>query len=176
MQIQSNAQTTIDAEIEAVFDASTDCQNLPKLFTGYQGIPAIVRVKTVDGLPLHEGSIRVVDNSDGSSIEEVIVSLQRPNTQSYELLRGFKPPFSWLVRSASGQWAYETIDHKTRVIWNFYFESPNVLAYWIFRLLVQRPFQQAQEICLNNLKQYVENGEGRMPSNNPKAADSPGHL
>ncbi len=156
MQIKTNAQIIVNAGIEAVFDASTDCQNLPNFFTGYKGIPAIVSAKTIDGLTLHEGSIRVVDNSDGSTIEEVITSLKRPDTQSYKLVKGFKPPFSWLVRVASGKWSYETLDAKTRVIWDFYFETPNIFAYLIFRLLVERPFQKAQEICLGNIKRYVE--------------------
>lgn len=170
MQIQTNAQVIVNAGIEAVFDASTDCQNLPTFFTGYKGIPAIVSAKTVDGLPLHEGSIRVVDNSDGSSIEEVIVSLKRPDRQRYELVKGFKPPFSWLVRAASGRWSYETLDTKTRVIWEFYFEIPNILAYLVFRLVVQRPFQQAQEICLRNLKKYVEDSRDSIQPNNPNEA------
>jgi Polyketide cyclase / dehydrase and lipid transport len=157
MQIQTNAQIIVNAGIETVFDASIDCQNLPKFFTGYQGIPAIVSVRTVDGLPLHEGSIRIVNNSDGSSIEEVIVSLKRPDTQGYELVKGLKPPFSWLVRTASGKWSYEALDaNRTKVIWNFYFEIPNVFAYLFFGLVVQRPFQQSQEICLGNLKKYIE--------------------
>lgn len=156
MQIQTNAQVIINAGIEAVFDASTDCQNLPKFFTGYKAIPAIVSAKTIDGLPLREGSIRIVENSDGSSIEEVIVMLERPNTQKYELVKGFKPPFSWLVRVASGKWSYETIGAETRIVWNFYFEIPNIFAYLVFRLVVQRPFQQSQEICLRNIKKYVE--------------------
>lgn len=171
MQIQTDAQVVVNAWIETVFDASTDCQNLPKFFTGYKGIPAIISAKTLDGLPLHEGSIRIVDNSDGSSIEEVIVSLKRPDTQRYELVKGFKPPFSWLVRVASGKWSYETLDTKTRVVWSFYFEIPNILAYLVFRLVVQRPFQQAQEICLRNLKKYVEDREDRIQANNPNGAD-----
>lgn len=170
MQIQTHAQIIVNAEIGAVFDASTDCQNLPKFFTGYKGIPAIVSAKTVDGLPLHSGSIRIVDNSDGSSIEEDIVLLKRPDTQKYKLLKGFKPPFSWVVRAASGQWSYETLDAQTRIVWNFYFEVPNILAYFVFRLVVQRPFQQAQEICLSNLKQYVEASEASIQANNPNGA------
>jgi len=171
MQIQTDAQVIVNAGIEAVFDASTDCQNLPKFFTGYKGIPAIISAKTLDGLPLHEGSMRIVDNSDGSSIEEVIVSLKRPDTQRYELIKGFKPPFSWLVRAASGKWSYEALGTKTRVVWSFYFEISNILAYLVFRLVVQRPFQQSQEICLRNLKKYVEDSGGSIQANNPNGAD-----
>ena len=159
MQIQTSVQVIVNAKIEDVFNASTDCDNLPKFFTGYKGIPAILSAKTVDGLPLREGSIRIVDNSDGSSIEEVILSLKQPNLQEYKLIKGFKPPFSWLVRAASGKWEYETLDNKTRVIWNFSFETRNIFAYLVFRLLVLQQFQKAQEICLRNLKKYVEDSD-----------------
>jgi uncharacterized membrane protein len=45
MQLQTDAQVIVNAAIEAVFDVPTDCQNLPKLLTGCNGIPAIVSEK-----------------------------------------------------------------------------------------------------------------------------------
>jgi hypothetical protein len=161
MQIKTIAQIVIHAKVEAVFDASIDCQNLPRFFTGHRPIPAIVSARTVDGLPLHPGSVRIVENSDGSLIEEIIVALDRPTQQSYQLVRGFKPPFSWLVRAASGEWIYESLESQsgllsTRVTWRFCFEISNVLAYFVFRFAVQRSFQTAQVICLNNLKNDLE--------------------
>lgn len=163
MQIQTQAQIVVHQKIDIVFDASVNCQNLPKFFTGYKAIPAIVSARTMNGLPLQEGSIRIVENSDGSSIEEAIVALKRPDTQQYALVKGFKPPFSWLVRSASGSWFYETVDSytsdQTKIIWNFYFEIPNIFSYLVFRLAVQKLFQRAQEICLENLRKYVEEME-----------------
>lgn len=156
MQVQTNVQIFIDAPIEQVFDCSIDCQNLPRFFTGYQGIPAILSATTTDGLPLHEGSTRIVQNSDGSEIEEAIVALQRPTLQAYKLLRGFKPPFSWFVHSASGRWLYRAINPGTQITWQFEFEIRNVLAYFVFLALVKHPFQTAQHICLANLKQAIE--------------------
>ena len=156
MQIQTNAQVTINDSIESVFDISTDCQNLPKFFTGYKAIPAIVSAKTVDGLPLHKGSTRIVNNSDGSSVEEIIVEVRRPTIQKYQLIKGLKPPFSWLVSIASGSWLYEAIDTRTKITWEFNFEVRNIFAYWIFLLLVKNPFQRSQEICLGNIKSYIE--------------------
>ena len=156
MQIQTNAQVTINDSIESVFDISTDCQNLPKFFTGYKAIPAIVSAKTFDGLPLHKGSTRIVNNSDGSSVEEIIVEVRRPTIQKYQLIKGLKPPFSWLVSIASGSWLYETIDTRTKITWEFNFEVRNIFAYWIFLLLVKNPFQRSQEICLENIKSYIE--------------------
>jgi len=157
MEIQTNAQIVINADIESIFDASVDCQNLPKFFVGYKAIPAIVSAKTLDGLPLREGSMRIVDNSDGSSIEEIIVSMQRPHIQKYKLVKGFQPPFSWLVCAASGQWSYEEIDTRTKIKWEFKFDSPNLFTYLIFLLVVKQAFQKAQEICLENIKRHLEN-------------------
>ncbi|MDX2243684.1 MAG: SRPBCC family protein [Leptolyngbyaceae cyanobacterium bins.302] len=156
MLIHTRVQIFINAPIEQVFDWSIDSQNLPRFFTGYQAIPAILRATTTDGLPLHEGSIRIVQNSDGSAIEEAIVSLQRPTLQAYTLLRGFKPPFSWLVRSASGQWSYRTSNSGTTITWQFDFKMHHLLAYVAFLALVKHPFQTAQRICLANLKQTME--------------------
>lgn len=156
MQIQTNAQILIHADIEDVFNASIDCQNLPQFFSGYQDIPGIKSAKTLDGLPLHPGSHRIVTNSDGSIIEEVIVTLERPHIQEYRLIGGFKPPFSWLVSGASGKWQYKTLDKNTQVTWEFVFETPHILAYSIFYIVVKQSFQTAQTICLEKLKAYVE--------------------
>lgn len=156
MLIQTSVQMVIHAPIQQVFDWSIDCQNLPRFFTGYRAIPAILNATTTDGLPLHEGSTRIVQNSDGSNITERIVSLQRPTLQAYKLLHGFKPPFAWLVRSASGQWLYEAIDSRTQITWKFEFEMQHLLAYVVFLALIKHSFQTAQSICLENLKQAIE--------------------
>ncbi|HLP87118.1 MAG TPA: SRPBCC family protein [Nostocaceae cyanobacterium] len=156
MLIKTNAQIIINENIESVFDISTDCENLPKFFTGYQPIPAIVNAKTLDELPLHEGSTRIVNNSDGSSVEEILVQLERPHVQAYKLIKGLKPPFSFLVRSAQGKWIYTNTDSGVKVDWEFEFEISNILGYLIFNLAVKKPFQKAQEICLENIKKYIE--------------------
>ena len=156
MNIQAQATIIINSGIETVFDASIDSQTLSKCFTGYKNIPAVLNIKTADGLPVREGSTRIVDNSNGMCIEEVILSLKRPDSYEYQLSKGFKPPFSWLIRTASAKWSYETLDSQTKVTWDYYFETLNSLAYLVFRLVVERQFQQALEICLRNLKQSIE--------------------
>ena len=156
MNIQTSVQIIINADVERVFDYSIDCQNLPMLFTGYQSIPAILSATTTDGLPLHEGSMRIVNNSDGSAITEIITTLQRPTVQAYKLIRGFKPPFAWLVHSASGEWSYKATNSGTHITWTFEFKMQHLLAYLFFLAVVKRPFQTAQRICLENLKRAVE--------------------
>jgi hypothetical protein len=156
MNIKTSVQITISADVERVFDYSIDCQNLQTLFTGYQSIPAILSATTTDGLPLHEGSMRIVDNSDGSALEEIITALQRPTVQAYKLIRGFQPPFVWLVHSASGKWLYNATNSGTHITWTFEFEMQHLLTYLFFLAIVKRPFQTAQRICLENLKRVIE--------------------
>lgn len=156
MNIKTSVQITINADVERVFDYSIDCQNLPMLFTGYQSIPAILSATTTDGLPLHEGSMRIVNNNDGSAIAELITTLQRPTVQAYKLIRGFKPPFAWFVHSASGEWLYSATHSGTHITWTFEFKIQHLLAYLVFLTIVKRPFQTAQRICLENLLRVIE--------------------
>lgn len=157
--IQTTAKIFINAEPELVFRLSTDNDNLPRFFTGYKQIPAILSAKTADGAPLREGSTRIVKNSDGSEITETIVRLESPTVQEYKLVGGFKPPFSWLVKTAGGRWDYVTATKGTRVTWTFHFETRGFLARTIFLLFVKASFQKAQEICLSNLKKYAEQAD-----------------
>lgn len=156
MNIKTSVEITINADVERVFDYSIDCQNLPILFTGYQSIPAILSASTTDGQPLHEGCMRIVKNSDGSVIEEIITTLQRPSIQAYKLIRGFQPPLAWLVHSASGKWLYNATHSGTHITWMFEFKMQHLLAYLFFLTVVKRPFQTAQKNCLENLRKAVE--------------------
>ncbi|AFZ27565.1 Polyketide cyclase / dehydrase and lipid transport [Cylindrospermum stagnale PCC 7417] len=156
MKITTIAEIMIKADIEDVFDSSTDDQNLPRYFTGYKLIPAIVSARTTDSLPLHQGSKRIITNRDGSEIVELITALKRPAIQEYKLIQGFKPPFSLLVDSAAGRWLYTSGDSGTRIVWNFEFKMKNYLAYLFFLVAVKMAFQKAQVICLENLKSFLE--------------------
>jgi len=156
MTLQTLAQTTIQADIERVFDYSTDCQNMPKLFTGYQIIPGIASATTDDGLPLREGGQRIVRNQDGSVLTETITGLQRPHLQAYQFVGGLKAPLSWLVSAAGGEWRYERVDQETLVTWKFWFDTRNALANFIFDALIRKTFQGAQQQCLEQLKQQLE--------------------
>jgi uncharacterized protein YndB with AHSA1/START domain len=158
--IQTKAKVVTKAEPEIVFRLSTDNENLPLFFTGYKQVPAIISARTADGLPLKQGCTRVVKNSDGSEIEEIIIRLESPAVQEYKLISGFKPPVSWLVKSANGRWDYvKTATGGTEITWTFNFETRNFITETIFRLAVKSEFQKAQEICLSNLKKYVEQAD-----------------
>lgn len=158
--IQTKAKIVTEAEPEVVFRLSTDNKNLPLFFTGYKQVPAIVSARTADGSPLKQGCTRIVKNTDGSEIEEIIIRLEMPTVQEYKLISGFKPPVSWLVKSANGRWDYvKTENGGTEITWTFNFETRNILTETIFRLAIKSAFQKAQEICLSNLKKYAEQAD-----------------
>lgn len=132
----------IDCTAESAFSSIVDLDSLPRTFTGYGKIPAIVGAETKDGKPLREGSIRITRNSDGSTI--------------YEMIDDLKPPFSWLVSTAKGHWDVSRGDSSTRVEWLFTFVPRNQLARLLLKYLIVPSFQQAQSLCLNNHKKLIE--------------------
>jgi ribosome-associated toxin RatA of RatAB toxin-antitoxin module len=157
MKVQSQAAIAIKAVPEQVFDFATAVPNLPKVFKGYGAIPGIRRAEIVGGGEMREGAIRRVTNTDNSVIDEEIIKLNRPTQQTYKLISGFKPPFSFLIRSGAGDWTFVPSNDSTIVTWKFNFELTSVLAYPMMALIVSVFFQQAQQRCLAEIKQYVEN-------------------
>lgn len=154
--IKTFARTTIVARRERVFDIATDNETLPRVFTGYGPVPAILEARVESGRPLATGEVRLVSNSDGSTVREEIVELVRPTTQRYRLAGGLAPPISWLIRSASGRWAFEEMSSGTRVTWRFVFEPRSAVAAPLVRLMARAFFQPAQERCLEALRRLCE--------------------
>lgn len=156
MQVYTGVSQEIKASPERVFELATAIATLPKVFKGYGPIPAIVDAEIVGGGEIREGAIRRVKNSDGSVIDEEIICLKRPEKQVYRLLRGFKPPFSLLVRSGGGDWTFSTFDGGTSITWKFYFELTSFLAYPLMALIMKRYFRQALQDCLYQIKLLAE--------------------
>jgi ribosome-associated toxin RatA of RatAB toxin-antitoxin module len=157
MKVQSQASIEIKASPEQVFDFATAVSSLPKVFKGYGVIPGIRSAEIVSGGEMRSGVIRRVTNYDNSVIDEEIIKLTRPTKQTYKIVSGFKPPFSYLVRSGGGDWTLTPSNDSTIVNWKFYFEVTSVLAYPIVALIMSAQFQKAQQSCLAEIKKYVEN-------------------
>ena len=54
-------------------------------FTGYGPMPGIVHAATVDGAPIHLGSVVEVTNTDGSRHREVVVAFERPSVYAVRM-------------------------------------------------------------------------------------------
>lgn len=155
MRLETQASVEVKAEPETVFDFATSLSTLPKVFTGYGPIPAILKAEIIAGKSMETGVIRKVWNSDGSIVDEEIVELIRPTTQRYRLIRGFKPPFSYIFREASGEWTLSSAPLGTNIVWKFYFELTSPLVQPIAQL-IGFFFVRAQRQCLINIKTFVE--------------------
>ncbi|MGH0035737.1 MAG: SRPBCC family protein [Myxococcota bacterium] len=154
--IKTFARTTILARRERVFDIATANETLPRVFEGYGPVPAIREATIESGRPPGPGEVRLVSNSDGSTIREEIDEWVRPRSHRYRLVSGFDPPFSWLIRSASGRWAFEEISTGTRVTWRFVFEPASAIAAPLVSFIAAWLFQPAQVRCLSALKELCE--------------------
>ncbi len=157
MKVQSRASIEINALPEKVFDFATAPDNLPKLFKGYGVIPGILNVEIVGDSETREGVIRRVTNLDNSIIDEEIIELKRPTKQTYKLISGFNPPLSFLVRSGAGDWTFTPSNNSTILVWEFYFELTSILAYPLMAFIMSAYFHKAQQLCLSEIKKYVEN-------------------
>lgn len=157
MLVKTNALVEIPASPEIVFDFVTSLSNLPKVFRGFGPIPAIVKAEMADGGEMREGGVRRIENSDGSVIDEEMISFQKPERQSYRLVRGFKFPISLLIESGGGDWKFTATPKGTRIDWEFYFMLTSPVLYPVGLLLVQVFMQKAMQQCLDNIQQSLAN-------------------
>lgn len=157
MLVKTNALVEVSASPEIVFDFVTSLSNLPKVFRGFGPIPAIIKAEMVDGGEMREGGVRRIENSDGSVIDEEIITFNKTGRQTYRLVRGFKFPISLLIESGGGDWKFTATAKGTRIDWEFYFMLTSGLFYPVGLLLVQVFMQTAMQQCLDNIQECLEN-------------------
>lgn len=165
-QVTNIVTETIYAPARTVFSVATDLENLPKVFRGFGPIPGIQRAWMQDGGAMREGGIRMVENSDGSIIDEEIITLIRPLRMQYRLRSGFAFPFSLLVSGAVSDWAFtQRSNGDTRITWRVTFETRSRLAYPFVWLILRLFFVRAQADCLKRIKALVECSGCPVPEN-----------
>jgi carbon monoxide dehydrogenase subunit G len=152
MLVKTHALVEVAAPPEAVFDFVTALSNLPAVFHGCGPIPAIIKAEMADGGEMRAGGVRRVFNSDGSVIDEEILAFQRPERQTYKLIKGFKLPISLLIESGGGDWKFAATAKGTRIDWEFYFMLTYPIFYPVGLLLVRVFMQQAMQQCLDNIQ------------------------
>jgi hypothetical protein len=156
MEIQTQASLYINAPREKLFTFATTSKNLPKVFTGFGPVPAIKKVSMIEGQEGIKGSVRLVENSDGSKIRERILKFTPPKNHSYVLESGFIPPFSWIVSKAIGNWTFDSEKSGVRVTWKFTFFLTTPIAIAVALPLAKVFFYGAQLKCLRNIKAACE--------------------
>ena len=152
MNISTQVSVNISETVEKVFDLATNMSRFPDFFKGSGPVPAVQQVTWQSGASPVPGAKRNVHNSDGSVIVEELIQLTRPEKHSYRLISGFKPPFSWMVRAARGDWTFASIGDGTHVDWHYEFELTSPLAWPVTAVIVKLFFRRAMQDCLNAMR------------------------
>ncbi len=152
MTIQVVAESLIHRSPEDVFDFITSPDAVGKTFDGYGPIPGVERSEVLGEETMRNGSIRRVYGTDGSVVDEEILSLERPHTQTYRLVSGLRPPFSWLLKEAGGHWDLRPDGPNTHITWTFSFTPRNWLTRPLVAIFIKGPFRRAMDACLTNIR------------------------
>ncbi|MBW8810620.1 MAG: SRPBCC family protein [Lysobacter sp.] len=161
MHLTLTAERSIAAAPEAVFALALDHERFPALFEGYGPIPGLKRITPLS--PPALGSLRALENRDGSKLRERITALQPPHRHAY-VLDGFRAPLSWLAREGQADWRFEAAADSgdaqaartTRVVWTYVFELTSPLAWPLAAPLLQGCMRAAMRRCLDRMAQTLE--------------------
>ncbi|PIV35507.1 MAG: SRPBCC family protein [Lysobacterales bacterium CG02_land_8_20_14_3_00_62_12] len=126
MQISQRVCQPFDATPELVFGLLLDGARFAPCFRGCGPIPGIRRIELLG--PVQVGSVRRIENTDGSVLGERLEVIECPQHHAYTL-SGFRPPFSWLVHSGAADWRLRQLAAGTEVCWCYRFTLTSVFAY-----------------------------------------------
>lgn len=154
MTTNVRAEVKVPRPVDAVFDlAAGHTENLARFFTGdFPLIPGIKRASLVGrDDPPEAGTLRDVDLSDGSAIQERVLAFEAPRRHRYEMARmnGLQ---RLICTNMVSEWRFDPEgDDACRVVWEYAIHEKGALG----RLLV-RPvawsFQRAMQTCLDNVR------------------------
>lgn len=138
--ISTSASVFIPRPRDEVFARATDSTNTAQILRARGPFAGITKVEMHEGQTLTTGSKRRVFMTDGTVLEEVILAYDPPVRHRYGWKDGAKFPFSLLVRSGTGDWAFTEEEGGTRIVWTYTFGLTSPLAYplavpiaWLFK-------------------------------------------
>jgi uncharacterized protein YndB with AHSA1/START domain len=136
MKLATRAGIEVPRPIEAVFDLATGCDGYPRFLLPLGPIPGVASAKLLDAPAPRAGARREVAMSDGSRMQEEILSHERPTRHRYRWLTRPAPPFSWLLKGAEAEWRFTSSGGATQIDWVYEFEPTSALAGWLARPLL----------------------------------------
>jgi hypothetical protein len=155
MKVETRASVTVPVAREQAFALATDMANFHRYFKGSGPIPSVRKVVWHPGAQPVPGAKRDVHNSDGSVIVEELLELTVPARHRYRLVSGFKPPFSWLVEFAEGDWRFTPETTGTRIDWHYVFQLRSPLALPVALPIVKIFFRRAMQDCLESMRKAL---------------------
>ena len=115
----------------------------------------VVKVLCKPGDVIKPGSVRHLQMTDGSVLDENFVEFERPSSFAYQM-SGIRPPLSLLVSAAGGRWVYTGDDKHTRITWTYTCTARNLLIAPVTALLIKLFMNTAMSDCLQQLKAQCE--------------------
>lgn len=150
---------TLDAPQARVFALIASEEGM-RSFVGYGPVPGIAAVAFTAGSVREPGSVAVVTNTDGSTHQERILSVEPPRRFALEIF-GFTSAFRVLVRRAEETFELEPLgDGATRIHRRFVFEPLSVLLRPLVAAIVHVAFKRAIE---RNITTWRERLATRVP-------------
>jgi len=155
MVVETQAQATIRATPERVFDVTNDLDRIADAFVAYGPIPGTVSAEVIGGGALVQGVSRRVHTSDGHHVIEEMLIFDRAAAVAYKLT-GISAPFSWLVRFARADWSFETVPEGTRVRWTYAFTLTTPLVWPVAAPMLHMVFRRWMYGCLEAIARIAE--------------------
>lgn len=150
MTVEDSAQTPAERAFYAISGIE-----LPRVFTGYGPLPAVVgtRLQTIEWGRV--GARRLVDLSDGSSVPEELTVWEPPRRFAYRV-GPFTGALGRLVRHADGEWSFVQAGDRTAISWTYAFAPRTPAAGVLVRLLLaplwRRYAGRALALCVREVE------------------------
>jgi hypothetical protein len=128
LRIETGTEIEVARPQAEVFDFAVACETFPRVLLAFGPLPGVTKaVMRGDAVPA-AGALREIQLSDGSTVEEEVLVLDRPACHRYRWTRPPAPPLGWLVRSGEGEWRFSPSAQGTRIAWRYRFELSHALA------------------------------------------------
>jgi len=155
MEISASATIEIARPREAVFDFACSNDTYERLFRKRGPVAGVVKATMADGAAPADGARRRIELSDGSVVDEIIVSWDRPARHTYRWSGGLKGLGGMLVRSGEADWTFREHGGKTSIDWVYRFVLTTPLVFPAV-LVMRRQFRLWMEQQLRAIAAELE--------------------
>ncbi len=154
--LQTTVTIIINAPIAEAFDYVVPV-DLSHIFPRYKNYPAVVN-STIKADWKTAGLERIVNFEDGTSSQETLVSVTRPESFSYRIYGFSSLQRRLMIDHIEGSWVFADLtDSRTEITWTYKVFAKNWLAYLILKVVALKDLtailQNALFIIKNDLEQ-----------------------
>ena len=153
--IAATLEAIILARLEPTFDFVVGEDVLPKVLTGYQLLPAVVRTSGNTGPWDSPGSLRTVHLADGTTAREQVTAYEVPRYFAYRT-SDYTFALRYLATHADGQWWFEQHNNGTKVRWTYTFHSRSWFSAVLLAMFVRTQWVGLMRTCIMNLQRILE--------------------